>query len=298
MADPADTTCPDCGGTGSVVEQVLGAGARARRCRCQAACPRCGETGYVLVPTAGSAVAQVCSCRHLDERIGIFNQIGIPAAVAKASFDTFKIYAPPHARAKAAAEDFARKFRRDAPTKGFLFFGRPGAGKTHLLVATLRHLALEKGVAGRYVEFMLLLSDIRAGFSANRSHMEILRPLLSVPVLAIDELGKERGTEWERSMLDELISRRYNSGLATLFATNYFPEDEAQPRREQPGGPAGRYANTRSPDFQRDAEAMTLQQRVGDRVYSRLVEMCVFERLDPGHDHRKDAAGSGYWQKG
>jgi DNA replication protein DnaC len=296
MPDPADSTCPECGGSGYVVDQVLGATARARRCTCQSACPRCGETGYTLVPSGQSTVAQVCACRHLDERIGTFNQIGIPAAIAKASFESFKIYGTQHAKAKAVAEDFARKFRKDAPTKGFLFFGRPGAGKTHLLVATLRLLALEKGVASRYVEFMLLLSDIRAGFSANRSHMEILRPLLTVPVLAIDELGKERGTEWERSMLDELISRRYNSGLSTLFATNFFPEDEAKPRREQPGPPGARF-NTRSPEFQRDAEAMSLDQRVGDRVYSRLVEMCAFERLDPGHDHRKDAQGSGYWRR-
>ncbi|WP_242338534.1 MULTISPECIES: ATP-binding protein [Anaeromyxobacter] len=287
MPDPGTTSCSDCGGGGYVVEQVLGQPARARRCTCQSACPRCGETGYTLVPSGGSMVAQVCSCRHLDERIGVFNQIGIPAAVAKASFDGFKSWSPDHAKAKAVAEDFARKFRKDAPTKGYLLYGRPGAGKTHLLVATLRYLALEKGVAGRYVEFMLLLSDIRSGFDANRGHMEILRPLLSVPVLAIDELGKERGTEWERSMLDELISRRFNSGLATLFATNYFLEARA------PAEEPGRVVRTRSPEFQRDAEAMTLAQRVGDRIYSRLNEMCSFVKLDPGHDLRKDRHGAG-----
>jgi len=287
MPDPGTTSCADCGGSGYVVEQVLGHTARARRCTCQSACPRCGGSGYTLVPSGGSMVAQVCACRHLAERIGIFNQIGIPAAIAKASFDGFKSWSQDHARAKTAAEDFARKFRKDAPTKGYLLYGRPGAGKTHLLAATLRYLALEKGVAGRYVEFMLLLSDIRSGFDAKHSHMETLRPLLSVPVLAIDELGKERGTEWERSMLDELISRRFNSGLATLFATNYFLEARA------PAEEPGRVVRTRSPEFQRDAEAMTLAQRVGDRIYSRLNEMCTFVKLDPGHDLRKDRHGSG-----
>ncbi len=293
MAEPVETpSCPECGGCGYAVDQVLGAPARARRCACQSACPRCGETGYTLVPSGGSMVAQVCTCRHLDERIAVFNQIGIPAAVARASFDSFKSWSQDHGRAKAAAEDFARKFRRDAPTKGFLLYGRPGAGKTHLLVATLRWLALEKGISGRYIEFMLLLSDIRAGFSENRGHMEVLRPLLSVPVLAIDELGKERGTEWERSMLDELISRRFNSGLATLFATNYFLEPRAV--AEEPG----RVVRTRSPEFQRDAESMSLAQRVGDRIYSRLNEMCTFVKLDPGMDLRKDTHGAGsFWGK-
>jgi DNA replication protein DnaC len=289
---PERTACPECGGAGYVVEQVLGSTARARRCTCQAACPRCGETGYTLVPAGGTTVAQVCSCRHLEERMAVFNQIGIPAAVARASFDAFKGWSPDHTRAKTVAEDFARKFRKDAPTKGFLLYGRPGAGKTHLLVATLRYLALEKGVGGRYVEFILLLSDLRAGFSENRSHMETLRPLLSVPVLAIDELGKERGTEWERSMLDELISRRFNSGLATLFATNYFLEARAV--AEDPG----RVVRTRSAEFQRDAESMSLAQRVGDRIYSRLNEMCSFVKLDPGMDLRKDTQGAGsFWSR-
>jgi DNA replication protein DnaC len=290
MAEPEANPCPECGGAGYVVDQVLGATARARRCSCRSTCPRCGGVGYLLVPSGSTSVAQACACRHLDERIGIFNQIGTPAAVARASFDTFKIWSPDHTRARGAAEEFARKFRRDAPTKGFLLYGSPGAGKTHLLVASLRWLALEKGVAGRYVEFMLLLSEIKAGFDQNRSPMDILRPLLAVPVLAIDELGKERGTEWERSMLDELISRRFNSGLATLFATNYFLEPRALPERP------GRSVRTGTPEFQREAESMTLAQRVGDRVYSRLNEMCTFVRLDPGMDARKDRQGSGsFW---
>jgi len=290
MPEPS-SRCPDCGDAGYVVEQVLGSPARARRCTCQAACPRCGESGYVLVPSGESHVAQPCACRHLDERIALFNQIGIPAAVAKASFESFRSWSPDHATARAAAEDLARKFRGDKPTRGLLLYGRPGAGKTHLLVAILRQLSLERGVAGRYVEFMLLLSDMKAGFEAKRSHMDILRPLVHVPVLAIDELGKERGTEWERSMLDELISRRFNSGLTTLFATNYFLEPQAHP--EQPGRAV---RNTRGSEFQREAEAMTLAQRVGDRIYSRLNEMCTFVKLDPGHDQRKSGpASGGFW---
>jgi len=279
---PEAAACTACQGTGYLVEQVLGQTARARRCACQAECPRCQETGYVLVQQGAGAVAQVCACRHLDERIRLFNRVGIPAAVANASFESFKPYSADQATAKAVAEDFARKFRADSPTKGFLLYGKPGAGKTHLLVAALRYLALEKGVSARYVEFMLLLSDMKAGFSSGQSHMEILKPLLAVPVLAIDELGKERGTDWERSMLDELISRRFNSGLTTLFATNYFLEPTVVP--EKPGA----YRSTRSADFQREAESMTLSQRVGDRIYSRLHEMCAFQKLDPGVDLRKD----------
>jgi DNA replication protein DnaC len=295
MSTPVESAaCASCGGAGYLVEQVLGKTARARRCECQARCTRCGGSGFALVPSPSGPVAQACSCRHLDERLGIFNQIGIPAALALASFESFKGWSPQHSAVKTLAEDFARKFRRDEATKGFLLYGRPGGGKTHLLVSTLRWLALAKGVGSRYVEFMLLLSDMKDGFSSGRSHMEILRPLLAVPVLAIDELGKERGTPWEQSMLDELISRRFNSGLATLFATNYFVEPRAS--SQEPG----QKKDPRSAEFRQEAESLTLSQRVGDRIYSRLSEMCTFAKLDPGMDVRKDVHGAGaggFWRR-
>jgi DNA replication protein DnaC len=292
--DEAGGACPSCGGAGYVVEQVVGRPAQARRCTCQSACPRCGETGFTLVPSGESALAQVCACRHLDRRIEIFNRIGIPAAVARASFESFKAWSPEQTRARPAAEEFARKLRLDRANRGMLFYGKPGCGKTHLLAAALRYLALEKGVPGRYVEFMLLLSDIRAGFESSRSHLEIIRPLGDVPVLAIDELGKERGTEWERSMLDELISRRYNAGLTTLFATNYSAEPPTAPAHPPPG----KWVNTRSPEFQREAESMSLEERVGQRIYSRLNEMCDFVKMS-GPDYRKEAEGgrNSLWQR-
>src|SRR5512140_3814529 len=233
MAETDQSSCPDCAGAGYVVEQLLGEAARARRCSCQSACSRCGGSGYLLVQSGPSAVAQVCACRHLDERIALFNQIGIPPVIARASFQHPRTWHPAQVHAKGVAEAYAHKFRLDQPTRGFLLYGRPGGGKTHLLASTLRYLALERGVGSRYAEFLLVLSDMKAGFNANRSHMEILKPLLSVPVLAIDELGKERGTEWERSMLDELISRRFNAGLSTLFATNYFLQLRESPVKER-----------------------------------------------------------------
>lgn len=274
--------CTACGGAGYVVEQKVGSPARARRCSCQSTCARCGGSGYVMVSSGSGSVAQACACRHLDQRIATFNAVGIPAAVARASFETFRPWSQSQAKARAACENFAHGVRGDQASRGVLLHGKPGCGKTHLLAAALRWLALEKGVTCRYVEFMLLLSDIRSGFGSNRGHMEILGPLASVPVLAIDELGKERGTEWERSMLDELISRRYNAGLTTLFATNY-PRDPAPVPV-----PTGGRVHTASRDFQRDAEQISLEERVGQRIYSRLNEMCDFVAVD-GPDYRKDA---------
>ena len=273
-------SCERCGGKGYRVLKIKGRSATAKRCDCAQSCTRCKGSGYVLVPAGASSVAQPCACRHLDDRLAVFNAASLPATVARATFESYKPRHPDQIAAKSAAEEFAKKFRLDREAHGLLFYGPPGTGKTHLLAAIIRYLTLEKGVTCRYVELMLLLSDIRNGIAANRGYVDILRPLAQAPVLVIDELGKERGTDWERSMLDELISRRYNTGLTTLFATNYYREERRVAERE------GGFVNTRSKDFQRDAESMTLAQRVGDRIFSRLSEMCDLRRVE-GVDFRE-----------
>src|SRR5919198_1273336 len=251
----AEGTCERCGGQGYRVLKMKGRPASARRCDCQQSCTRCRGSGYVLVPAGASAVAQPCACRHLDERIALFNATSLPATVARASFETYRAKHPDQIAAKAAAEEFAKKFRHDRETHGLLLYGPPGTGKTHILASIVRYLALEKGVSCRYVEFMLLLSEIKAAFGSNRGYLDVLGPLAQAPVLVIDELGKERGTDWERSMPDGLLSRRYNAGLTTLFATNYYLKDRPLGQGE------GAIVKTRSKDFGRDAESMTLRER-------------------------------------
>ena len=123
---------------------------------------------------------------------------------------------------------------------------------------------------GRYEEFFLLLSDIKDGFSKDKSAREWLGPLRDVEVLAIDEVGKGgRNLEFEQGVLDEIISVRYNAGRPTLLATNY-------PR----AGATWRFGAEGEP-------GETLEQRVGPRVYSRLHELCDFIEV-VGDDFRKE----------
>src|SRR5262249_15034649 len=122
------------------------------------------------------------------------------------------------------------------------------------------------------VEMTRRMAAIRRGFQEGRSGAEIIGPLSLVEVLAIDELGKGRGSPFELETLDELIARRYNAGRTTLFATNYSLERERR--------------STRGRDYQSTAELTgagsqpeLLRERVGERIYSRLCEMCDLVEL-------------------
>ena len=68
--------------------------------------------------------------------------------------------------------------------------------------------------------FSHLLADLKSGFDRGVGASSLLDPLVQVDVLAIDELGKGRNTEFEGTVLDELVSRRYNAAAPIIGTTN------------------------------------------------------------------------------
>jgi DNA replication protein DnaC len=292
VVSKSPSVCSECGGRNYRLSTTADR-ARARVCSCMANCPHCSGQGYVLSvqeetfsqkvgPRRYETVAP-CICRVLRSRVEAFNLVGIPGVLARASFENYLPFHEAHDAAKQAATRFAFHFRRGAPNRGFIISGPVGSGKTHLLSAALARLVLEGGVEARYLEISLLFADIRRGFQEGKSGGEIIGPLSDVDVLAIDELGRGRGSPFEMETLDELIARRYNAGRTTLFATNYSLEPERKARAHTRGGYR---STTEDAALPRDTEL--LRDRVGERIYSRLCEMCEFVSLPPETpDHRR-----------
>jgi DNA replication protein DnaC len=110
---------------------------------------------------------------------------------------------------------------------GLLLAGPPGVGKSHLLIGALRRLAMRAPkIRSRYASAGQVMADCRRSLQAQKETQKLVDELVLVPLLALDELGKGRATDWEIGVADEIVTRRYEAGRATLYATNYSLERE------------------------------------------------------------------------
>lgn len=272
----ARADCDQCHGVGHTVIR-MGAFASAEPCVCLGPCPECGDAGFVATSDAFRAPMRRCGCQVSIRRLERFNEVGIPARHFASTLSSFQP-TPDVMPIFSSINAYIRDFHPGEINRGFLIFGEVGRGKTHLMAATLRELVLRYGISARFVEFSHLLADIKGTFDKGGGASELMEPLTRVDVLAIDEMGKGRNTEFEGTVLDELISRRYNAGSTILATSNYKPGHATG--RGTPGltgiAKHGKNANNMP----------TLADRVGDRVYSRLREMNDFYPLH-GEDYRE-----------
>ncbi len=116
----------------------------------------------------------------------------------------------------------ARKFA-DAPHEWLVFLGAPGCGKTHLAAA----ITNQQLTAGRPVFFAVvpdLLDHLRSTFSPESkvTYDGVFEAVKTAPLLILDDLGTESGTQWAQEKLYQILNYRYNSQLPTVITVSGF----------------------------------------------------------------------------
>ncbi len=238
-------------------------------------CPLCSGTGWKPAyaetslgsardGSAGGPRGVVrCECMLEASVERRFEAARIPPRYQQCEFSNFQTNVHDNAAYNASLREarfLAERFAQEYPAQkefGLLFMGSCGAGKTHLGVAILRAL-IEKGVDCLFCDFRELLKSIQSSYNpvSQATEMEILTPVLETEVLLLDDLGASKPSLWVLDTVAHILNSRYNEKRVTLLTTNYL---DVSATRE-----AGSSV----------AREDTLADRIGERIRSRLYEMC------------------------
>jgi DNA replication protein DnaC len=269
------SSCPVCKGRGWFAE-AEGAQMAGRVCACVKQCSVCLGRAQIVE----NGVSRSCRNPPLVKTINLYTAAAIPPRYGQASLATFSNNAGNGAAVVSQLRSWVTQFKA-GQSQGFVLGGPVGVGKTYLLAGIARALA-DKGVSVRFCDFFQLLGDLKSGYSDGKADPAVLEPLIDVDVLIIDELGKGRNTEWEKTIADSLICGRYNRGKIIVASTNFKFQERAA--THQYNIDLERDLSGRS-EFSPD-QFGSLESRVGQRVFSRLREMTAFIELT-GPDFRK-----------
>jgi DNA replication protein DnaC len=224
-------------------------------------CPLCSGTGWKQIERDGRTAVTRCDCWRATLSDKLLQEANIPRRYQHCDLDHFVTYG------NASLEQAVKQARSLVEhyfetTRGIFFLGQPGVGKTHLAAAMLKQIIQQHRVHGLFYDLSQLLRVIRSTYNpaVRTSESEVLQPVMQADLLVLDDLGREKTSEWVEETLNLIVNTRYNERRLTLFTSNY--------------------------DILDDTDPDSLQVRVGFRMYSRLHEMCEFLHLN-GADYRE-----------
>jgi DNA replication protein DnaC len=216
----------------------------------QASCPFgvCDGSGWILGP---EDVARPCECR--ERRLSRRRARGVASTIPR-KYRGVGLDRPPLSDMAAdrmrapvynAVKEFVERIgeRLDAGD-GLWLMGDVGTGKTTLAMLVSKAAAeAERSVA--IYSLPRLLARIRRTYDAEageQSYLEFFERLTSVDLLHIDDLGAEKRSDWVLEQLYAIVNERYETQRSVVVTTNL--------------------------------DQTALEEQIGPRTVSRLVEIC------------------------
>ncbi len=164
----------------------------------------------------------------------------IPKEFEGQTVDNFQTdcYSTPRAKelakmAKLVARRYVEKFPEIQEMGKGLYFhsGIKGSGKTRLAVSIANDLIKKNLVAAKFCTTIQILDQIRETWGAMekkrdqadqiRTETRLIRDIVSVPLLIIDDIGVEQPKDWINERFYNILNGRMIEKRITIFTSNF-----------------------------------------------------------------------------
>jgi DNA replication protein DnaC len=187
-------------------------------------CPRCNfdarhsADDAIRVPALKTHWQRLLNERLLDA--------GIPPRFQGGTLDNW-VAGEDHAKLKAwhTATGYVEAFAENFPLgRCVMLLGQVGTGKTHLACGVLQQVMRNfgtQGLIGRYATAGGIIRSVKETFGArDKTESDVYADLIAPHLLVIDEVGVQHGTDFERTVLFEVINGRYEQMKPTIMLSN------------------------------------------------------------------------------
>jgi len=236
-------------------------------------CKRCNDRGWIIQDRA----ARECPCRIETRTERLLAAANLPP---KFEGKTWKDFRTNHdnqrvagmlAKVRNMSSRFVDKFMIDGKPRptGLFFVGRPGCGKSHLATTVIQEVIKRHGVPALFVNFTVLINAIRNSYDEKSTEAtnQVLHRPMNVPLVLIDEIGRERPTDHTMDILHLLLETRYLARLPTIFTANY--------------------------PLKGRGKEVSLGERVSAPLVSRISEMAYVMEMRGAWDYRQEVLAHG-----
>lgn len=235
-------------------------------------CNRCNRARQCRIELFGSVriVPCLCKCmaeqrdreeadRRLQERIAEFRREAFPEPeMLNSNFDTDDLARPDISKAMHAYVDNFPELEEEG--KGLLLYGNVGTGKTFYAACVVNAL-INRGRPCLMTSFPRLVNELTERWEGRQRYLD---NLARYALVAIDDLGVERNTDYMSEHVTNIIDTLYNARVPVIVTSNYTPRQLTE-----------------------DCE---IRKR---RVYDRLLERCHPIKVD-GESRRKEKGRKDY----
>ena len=197
---------------------------------------------------------------NLSKISKLFKNNNLGKRQLNSTFENYKI-TNKNKNAYENVKKYVNKLIKGTTNKGLFITGAYGVGKTYL-ASCIANEIIKNGKSVIFGTLIQLLDFIRDSYSDSEvSDKDYLNLYSSVDLLVIDDLGKEKPSEWGLEKLFTIINSRYENNLPVIITTNYNQNSLA--------------------------ERLSLNGEIetANSIISRLYEMCYLVKIND-IDHR------------